>query len=91
MGRENKWRRITDTLRENIRSLKFERGELKKELKNELDKVNQMQQFQDQVNEEFKKNKEIVLHYQIILYDILKKTKLFDKSGKANDEEKIMF
>ena len=40
---------------------------------------------------EFKKSKDIVLCYQVLLYDILKKTKLFDEDGKASDDDKLMF
>ena len=40
---------------------------------------------------EFKKNKEMVLYYQVILYDVLKKTKLFDEEGKASEDDKLMF
>ena len=40
---------------------------------------------------EFKKNKEIVLYYQVILYEILKKSKIFDEEGKADEDDKLMF
>ena len=40
---------------------------------------------------EFKKSKDIVLYYQVLLYDILKKTELFHEDGKASEDDKLMF
>ena len=50
-----------------------------------------MENFQGQVASEYRKNKEYVLQYQVVLYETLKRTKLFDKEGKASHEEKVMF
>ena len=43
------------------------------------------------MNAEYKKNKEIVLHYQVVLYEIIKSTKMFDTESKATHEEKVLF
>ena len=40
---------------------------------------------------EFKKNKETVLYYQVILYEMLKKSKIFDDEGTADEDDKLMF
>ena len=50
-----------------------------------------MEAFQDGVNAEYKKNKEIVLHYQVVLYEIIKSTKMFDTESNATHEEKVLF
>ena len=43
------------------------------------------------MNDEFKKNKEMVLFYQVILIEVLKTTKIFDEEGSASKDDKIMF
>ena len=40
---------------------------------------------------DFKKTKEINLFYQVIIYDFLKRTQVFDEDSKATDEDKLMF
>ena len=40
---------------------------------------------------DFKKTKEINLFYQVIIYDFLKRTQMFDEDSKATDEDKLMF
>lgn len=40
---------------------------------------------------DFKKTKEIDLFYQVIIYDFLKRTQMFDEDSKATGEDKLMF
>ena len=40
---------------------------------------------------EFKKSKELVLFYQVLLCDILERTKIFKEGNKATEEDRLMF
>ncbi len=53
--------------------------------------MSQNSSFQNHVNDDFKKNKEMVLFYQVILYEVLKATKLFEEDGSATQDDKVMF
>lgn len=40
---------------------------------------------------DFRNSKELVLFYQIIVYDILKRTKLFGENSSATEQDKVLF
>ena len=46
--------------------------------------------MKSQAQDEFKKTKEMTIFYQMLVHDIIKRTKVFE-STKATKEEQIMF
>ena len=48
-------------------------------------------EFSKKVNSEFKKSKELILFYQVLLCDILERTKIFKEGNKATAEDRVLF
>ena len=64
---------------------------MQKRVKELGDRLEQDKHFYEKVQGDYRKTKEIVLFYQVLIYDILKRTELFAEGSKASDEDKVMF
>ena len=79
------------SMKENVRSLKQNRGKLEKRIQELANKIELEQEFYEKTTDEFRKSKELVLYYQVVISEILDHTNIFRPGSKASSEDRLMF
>ena len=94
MTPEKKCQLLTDAvtkLRRSLKSLTLDRLALQRTVKELEGRIAGDADFHATAREEFKKSKELVLFYQVLVADILDRTKIFKEGNKATPEDRVMF
>ena len=82
---------VVTKLRRSLKSLSQDKFNLQQAVKELEGKVEGDADFHIKAQEEFKKSKELVLFYQVLVADILDRTKIFKEGNKATAGDRLMF